>query len=357
MGIIIGLPLLAVVFFILTLNMNPSHLGFKGLFSIAIPIIIFMSVYFFIFFTGKVDKPRWFLTFIVGILFISGFFINFLKNSGSLDADCAEGRNVTHFISIFFDTLSVPGGGNGIYYLLILFLIIAFGAALAVGRGWCSFICPLAGIDDCFSRLGKKAWIKNIPTKWFNVPYAILLVCALIFAGNITPSTQCTLSCPSKTAASITGLTYAAISTILILGVGLLILLLILPFMTKKRVFCNLVCPIGKLFSLANKLNVFSVAIDPEKCKNCKKCASLCPNFALDKSDFTKSLAGYSCTRCGRCMDRCTSKAISYSLDKGSSKNSNLIKLFYVYPCILFAAVLTSRMMANTLYTLLDLVF
>ena len=53
-------------------------------------------------------------------------------------------------------------------------------------------------------------------------------------------------------------------------------LVLVLPVLTRKRTQCGLFCPFGAMQSLTNKVNIFDVRIDPEKCTQCGLCWANC---------------------------------------------------------------------------------
>ena len=74
------------------------------------------------------------------------------------------------------------------------------------------------------------------------------------------------------------------------------------------RLFCRFICPLGGLYGLFNKLSVFGVKVDEEKCTHCNLCVAQC------KCDI-KHVADQECISCGECIDVCPTKAISW---KGS---------------------------------------
>ena len=74
------------------------------------------------------------------------------------------------------------------------------------------------------------------------------------------------------------------------------------------RLFCRFICPLGGLYGLFNKLSVFGVKVDEEKCTHCNICVAHC------KCDI-KHVGDQECISCGDCIDVCPTKAISW---KGS---------------------------------------
>jgi ferredoxin len=167
-------------------------------------------------------------------------------------------------------------------------LIIWIGASLALGRGWCSWECFFGGWDDGFSRLRRKAVIRNIPVKWSYLPFAVLIAVALISAAVLEP-VYCPWICPFKAVSEyspVTDVKTAVQAGIFItLFVGLAI---VLPILTRRRMQCSLLCPFGAMQSFTNYINPYEVRIDPAQCRKCKLCIRDCPTFSLDE----KSLEG-----------------------------------------------------------------
>jgi polyferredoxin len=93
-------------------------------------------------------------------------------------------------------------------------------------------------------------------------------------------------------------------------------LVIVLPFLTKKRFQCMSFCPMGAFQSLLNKFNLYRVRIDKEKCVGCRICADSCPTLSLSLPEGGEGkqvpTVISTCTRCGECMSACPKNAISY---------------------------------------------
>jgi polyferredoxin len=134
-------------------------------------------------------------------------------------------------------------------------------------------------------------------------------------------------------------------------------LVIVMPILTKRRTQCGLFCPMGAFQSLTNKLNIFDIRIDPEKCVPCGRCENLCPTFSLDRESIKKGGTSITCTKCGRCVDACPKDAISYHI-KGTpvGAKSKIARMMFVYPAFLLLAIMGSGMIAGTTYRMLLLV-
>jgi ferredoxin-type protein NapH len=200
------------------------------------------------------------------------------------------------------------------------FMWLGFG--LLLGRGWCSWLCFFGGIDQFFSHLGptRKGGrpLVEIPEPWLRYmrlfPYALLLFLILVAIGTLEPI-FCAWLCPLRLAydppavtQSIQWLTAIVVVT---LGMGLLV---VGPFLTKRRLFCSFGCPLLPLNAVAGLLSPFRVKIDRERCKDCDICVRSCPHAALTAESVRQGKVNLECTRCGRCMDKCPRQAIDYHL-------------------------------------------
>jgi polyferredoxin len=236
-------------------------------------------------------------------------------------------------------------------------LVLWLGATLALGRGWCSWGCFYGGLDEGFSKVGRKPFLRKIDRRWTYLPFAILLAMALTSAATLIP-TYCDWLCPFKAVTEFVAVVSATEVVQTVIFVSLFLgLVIVLPILTKRRTQCGLFCPMGAFQSLTNKLNIFDVRIDPEKCVQCGRCEALCPTFSLDRDSIKKGGTRVTCTKCGRCVDACPKGAISYHI-KGTpvGARARFARLVFVYPAYLLLATMGSGMITIAVYRILLLV-
>jgi ferredoxin len=88
-----------------------------------------------------------------------------------------------------------------------------------------------------------------------------------------------------------------------------------LGFLAKGgRAYCNLLCPVGALDALANRLGMRlgrRVRVDAGRCTACGACAKVCPTWAIEVGG-TARIDPLACLPCRDCEGVCPEEAIRY---------------------------------------------
>jgi len=330
---------------------------------------VFLNVLFFLMLkTGRTDRYRALLFVVMALGFIVFFMTTIIETRGSLaltGANMVSGETpFCHLVipmiiipAALTRTIIFPGSLLAGFASVAGMIVIWTGASLVLGRAWCSWGCFYGGLDDGFSRLLKKPVIKNINRKWTYLPYAVLLGIVLTSAITLTP-TYCEWLCPFKTVTEFEAIT--SIETVIkaVIFVSLFVsLVVVLPILTRRRTQCGLFCPLGAVQNWTNKVNVYDVRIDPEKCTHCGHCVTNCSTFSLDDSCMTSGRTLISCSKCGKCIDICPRQAISYHV-KGTRPGAHQLaaRLLFLYPAFLFLATFGGGMLISAIWRILRLV-
>jgi len=231
------------------------------------------------------------------------------------------------------------------------------GGTLALGRGWCSWGCMFGGWDEMFSRLRRKAVIKNVDRRWIYLPFGLLLAIVLLAAVTLSPI-YCAWLCPFKLVTEFQApASLLAIVQIIIFVVLFFALVVVLPLLTRRRIQCGLFCPFGALQSLLNKINVFEVRIDPEKCSQCRRCIRECPTFSLNEGSLESGKPLITCTKCARCIDVCVKNAPAFHI-KGTSFHASpaVARVLYLYPGFVLLFFFSTGTMGQALRCVIKLI-
>jgi ferredoxin len=186
------------------------------------------------------------------------------------------------------------------------------------GRYWCSHLCPIGGSMEMVSRIIPKFLKINftkVPAAPLRYGYmAVYFGAAALGIGSLCCSYCHFATIPRLFGAPLSGADMAYfLRTAGLINLGLVLLLGI--FAKGGRAYCNLICPIGALDALANRIGARwgkRLVITPAKCNGCGQCLDHCPTWAIDMPQGTARIDALSCMPCGLCETTCQNKAISY---------------------------------------------
>lgn len=212
----------------------------------------------------------------------------------------------------------IDGAMNGVVNGSMIVFAGMFISSLLVGRLWCGWLCPGAGLGEaCIAvndkpvRGGKWNWIKWII--WF------------IWIGLIA---YLAVSAGGYKSVNFFHLTESGISVdrpqgyiIYYIVIGIFIAL---AWITGKRGACHYICWMAPFMILGRTIrNLFRwpalrLKSEQEKCIDCKRCTKACP-MSLDVNGMVQSgaMEDSECVLCGSCVDTCPKNVIRYSFSAG----------------------------------------
>jgi ferredoxin-type protein NapH len=365
-ALLLALPMMFFTFMVLWGGKKPANP--QALLVLVITFIFINTIFFLMIYREKTDKYRAVLFITYAICFVISFISHLIELRGSM-AISQENLLLckTPFCHIVIPmmiiplalskTIIFPGTMIGGFASIASMFIIWIGASLALGRGFCGWVCFFGGLDDGFSRIFRKPLLKHINPKWHYLPFAVLLVVALTSAMLLTP-TYCEWLCPYKTVTEYVEVTSTKIFIQTIIFVSLFLgLVIVLPMLTRKRTQCGLFCPFGAFQSFTNKINPFEIRIDQEACIKCKRCIQVCPAFSMTEDTMEKGKTRLTCIKCGKCVDNCPKGALSFHV-KGTplTGNAHTCRPLFLYPAFLFLATMAGGNIQDTIIRIIKLI-
>ena len=210
-----------------------------------------------------------------------------------------------------------------IYYvggILLLYCIL-------FGRMICGWLCPFGLIQELLYKIKTPKLKKGPVTRILSYfKYVILIffvfVIPIAYAFRDTPFPAfCKYICPAGTLEGGISLLANKVNDSYFSMLGpiftwkfLLLVSIVVACIFIFRMFCRFICPLGALYGLFNKISVFGITVDNDKCTNCGLCANQC------KMDI-KTIGDSECISCGECIRYCPTKAIRWKCIKTTEQN------------------------------------
>jgi len=216
---------------------------------------------------------------------------------------------VFHCYACPLSTFACPIGVIAQFGALHIFPFMAVGLLIAVGALFgsliCGWVCPFGFLQD----LGAKAPTPKFdPPKWAGyLRYAVLIGTVLavpyffgeehpLFICRVCPAGALEAAVPNMAGQAIAGQQIAWPNTVKLTILGLFLIAIF--FM--KRPWCRILCPLGAIFSLFNRVSAFFLRFNADKCTDCKQCHKLC-EYGIEPEKRPNDLRCNRCLECIRC--------------------------------------------------------
>ncbi len=218
---------------------------------------------------------------------------------------------------------AVIGRRGGVFSFYVSGFLIMIGSLM--GRVVCGWLCPFGLLQDLLNKIPFPKKIRRLPKEkiLIKLKYLILAVFVIILPmylvndiGNGDPY-FCKYICPVGTLEG--GIPLVLLNDAMRGSIGFLfawknIILIgtIILSIIVYRPFCKIICPLGAIYSLFNKISMYKYSVNFEKCVKCGRCSKNC----LMNVDPTKDPNHLECIRCGKCKKVCPVGAIESGLFK-----------------------------------------
>jgi polyferredoxin len=213
-------------------------------------------------------------------------------------------------------------------WMFIMVLVLSFLILyVAMGRGWCGWVCPLGMVQDVFDWTRSKLGISRyrlspyqrqlLNVGRYSVFFAGMLISIFIAINVVTffvnvgdlyrPVCQVCPAYPFFTLsqAGLGTTTGVGAQNIPWISIGVLGLFLF-SSVVVRRGFCR-ICPVAVIMMPFNRVSGISLHKDGRKCTRCSMCHRVCPVDVtevwkeMEKTDVTV----HNCILCMRCVEVC----------------------------------------------------
>lgn len=207
---------------------------------------------------------------------------------------------------------SMLAGAPLVQTALIGAAIVAGFYAFFGGRIYCSWVCPINMLTDAAYWLRQKFKIKGNLTMSQDLR-SVLLVMALVLSV-ITSTLAWEIVNPITMFQREIMWTSAA-------GLTFLTALFMFDFLVTRRGWCGHLCPVGAFYRWIGRYGRLRItAVKADACSGCSDCIKVCPEphvLAPLVAQKAMTVTDSDCTRCGACLDKCSSGSLSMKLDLG----------------------------------------
>ncbi len=193
----------------------------------------------------------------------------------------------------------------------LVFALLFVSGLLFLGRTWCAWACPGAGLQEACAQITPRAanrrrldWIK-----WaIWVPWLGAIVALVVAAGGYrTVNPRFMLA--SWISVDEPALYVVYYSVVLVFAV--------IPLLAGRRAACHSICWMAPFLIagrwVADKLRLPALRLkpDPARCKECRTCVANCP-MSLNVTAMVQAgrMANPECILCCTCVDNCPQGAI-----------------------------------------------
>jgi len=252
---------------------------------------------------------------------ITLFLLQFLRIKifiGSLSGSLVMGAINLLDVFAFFESLVASKDFTATAVIAVIPLV---GVYLIFGRAFCGWLCPMDFLYEMVDKLkSKRQKSEDRKQKWeitaglsprigYWIAGTLLVISGLL---NI-PLFSRYLSHLTNFFRVITSSIYIASDLLaepmVLLFSSSVIFILLLTEYFFPRLWCMVLCPVGKTYGLFNKVSLLKLKFRDGNCGECNLCEQLCyMNVKITPYLDQAGLRDTNCIYCGRCVEGCGTK-------------------------------------------------
>jgi polyferredoxin len=177
----------------------------------------------------------------------------------------------------------------------------------------CSWGCQLGTLQDLIFRLNRNQGDRRGVLRQFKIPFVVTNTVRIAFFGALV------LFAFAWATDLVEGLDPFKVFQPQVLGLAgaaFVVVVLVLSLFTY-RPWCHFFCPFGLAGWVGEKISLFKLQVDDDKCIACEACAKACPSTVMG-AILKRDKVIPDCFACGTCIETCPVDAIALKPGKRS---------------------------------------
>ena len=222
--------------------------------------------------------------------------------------------------------MPIQGGFDGVIVGSVLVFSGMFVQSLFLGRAYCGWLCPVAGMQDAVISIKKnnrRIKSRSFFVKWVIwIPWLSFVIINPFILGSGINKVDFFHITREKWYMSLTVFDQDGVfDGSYVIYYGVIFIVLLLAIIVGKRSFCHHVCWMAPFMILgrwlSNLLRIPSLRMksNKEACIECHRCDRECPmSLPVEEMVLKGKFEHRECILCGTCADVCPRGVISYSI-------------------------------------------
>ncbi len=213
---------------------------------------------------------------------------------------------MTGLVKVFKATAGMEGNLTGRLLILVLFAFMAVIGKKAV----CGWACPFGALQELIYKLPILNSFKRKNKLPFWLTNTVRFSLFALFLGTLFFNLFDFRAQGHVLYHSMNPFNLFEFNFPLVIAVYLAVTISISFLFYRPH--CYFVCPFGLFSWFLEKISIFRVRINREKCTECGACIKACPGLAM-KGLYEKTAFPADCFSCGECLDACKFDALEYT--------------------------------------------